>query len=234
MRRLWVKDDRDNPTHSFKDRVVAVRARRRAGDRGSRCSPARRRETWPTRSPRPRPGPGSAPWCSSRPTSSSRRSSPPPSTAARSSLVDGNYDDVNRLASELAGEQEDWAFVNVNVRPYYAEGSKTLGFEIAEQLGWRLPEQVVDADRLRRAAHQGGQGLPGAGRARPGRGQPAGTCSAPRPPAARRYRPPSRRARTSSRRSARPPSPSRWRSATRPTAPTCWTWCAGPAARSRT
>jgi threonine synthase len=57
--------------------------------------------------------------------------------------VDGTYDDVNRLASELAGEHEDWAFVNVNVRPYYAEGSKTLGFEVAEQLGWRLPRQVV-------------------------------------------------------------------------------------------
>jgi threonine synthase len=57
--------------------------------------------------------------------------------------VDGTYDDVNRLASELAGEHPDWAFVNVNVRPYYAEGSKTLGFEIAEQLGWRLPDQVV-------------------------------------------------------------------------------------------
>src|SRR5208283_2364862 len=57
--------------------------------------------------------------------------------------VDGTYDDVNRLASELAGDHPDWAFVNVNVRPYYAEGSKTLGFEIAEQLGWRLPEQVV-------------------------------------------------------------------------------------------
>ena len=50
---------------------------------------------------------------------------------------------MNRLASELAGEHEDWAFVNVNVRPYYAEGSKTLGFEIAEQLGWRLPAQMV-------------------------------------------------------------------------------------------
>jgi threonine synthase len=57
--------------------------------------------------------------------------------------VDGTYDDVNRLASEIAGEQEDWAFVNVNVRPYYAEGSKTLAYEVAEQLGWRLPEQVV-------------------------------------------------------------------------------------------
>ncbi len=57
--------------------------------------------------------------------------------------VEGSYDDVNRLASELADEREDWAFVNVNVRPYYAEGSKTIGFEIAEQLGWRLPPQIV-------------------------------------------------------------------------------------------
>ena len=57
--------------------------------------------------------------------------------------MDGTYDDVNRLASELADEREDWAFVNVNVRPYYAEGSKTIGFEIAEQLGWRLPAQIV-------------------------------------------------------------------------------------------
>jgi threonine synthase len=57
--------------------------------------------------------------------------------------VDGSYDDINRLAGEIAGEQEGWAFVNVNVRPYYAEGSKTLGYEVAEQLGWRLPQQVV-------------------------------------------------------------------------------------------
>ena len=57
--------------------------------------------------------------------------------------VNGNYDDVNKLASEIAGEEEGWAFVNVNVRPYYAEGSKTLGYEIAEQLGWRLPDQIV-------------------------------------------------------------------------------------------
>jgi len=57
--------------------------------------------------------------------------------------VNGNYDDVNRLASEIAGEEDGWAFVNVNVRPYYAEGSKTLGYEIAEQLGWRLPQQIV-------------------------------------------------------------------------------------------
>jgi len=57
-------------------------------------------------------------------------------------LVNGNYDDVNRLCSEVA-EALPWAFVNVNMRPYYAEGSKSLGFETAEQLGWRLPDHVV-------------------------------------------------------------------------------------------
>lgn len=56
--------------------------------------------------------------------------------------IEGNYDDVNRLCSEIAGERR-WAFVNVNIRPYYAEGSKTLAFEVAEQLGWRAPNQVV-------------------------------------------------------------------------------------------
>ena len=56
--------------------------------------------------------------------------------------VRGNYDDVNRLCAEI-GAKYHWAFVNINIRPYYAEGSKTLGFEIAEQLGWRTPDHVV-------------------------------------------------------------------------------------------
>jgi threonine synthase len=56
--------------------------------------------------------------------------------------VEGNYDDVNRLCSEIAGEH-GWAFVNINIRPYYAEGSKTLAFETVEQLGWKAPDQVV-------------------------------------------------------------------------------------------
>jgi threonine synthase len=56
--------------------------------------------------------------------------------------VTGNYDDVNRLCSEVA-DALPWAFINVNMRPYYAEGSKSLGFEVAEQLGWRLPDHVV-------------------------------------------------------------------------------------------
>ncbi len=56
--------------------------------------------------------------------------------------VQGNYDAVNRLCAELAGTY-DWGFVNVNIRPYYSEGSKTLGFEVAEQLGWRTPDHCV-------------------------------------------------------------------------------------------
>ncbi len=56
--------------------------------------------------------------------------------------VKGNYDEVNRLCSEIA-DMRDWGFVNINLRPYYAEGSKTLGYEVVEQLGWRAPDRVV-------------------------------------------------------------------------------------------
>jgi threonine synthase len=62
----------------------------------------------------------------------------------RTVAIKGNYDDVNRLCSEIA-DKYGWAFVNVNLRPYYAEGAKTHGFEIAEQLGWKLPRHVVVA-----------------------------------------------------------------------------------------
>ena len=58
--------------------------------------------------------------------------------------VKGNYDDVNRLCSEI-GDKYGWAFVNVNLRPYYSEGAKTHGFEVAEQLGWKLPKHIVVA-----------------------------------------------------------------------------------------
>jgi threonine synthase len=61
---------------------------------------------------------------------------------ARLVRIAGSYDQVNRLCSQIADERH-WGFVNVNLRPYYAEGSKTVGFEIAEQLGWRLPDNVV-------------------------------------------------------------------------------------------
>ena len=61
---------------------------------------------------------------------------------ARLVRIDGNYDNVNRL-STLIADDYNWGFVNVNLRPYYAEGSKTVGYEIAEQLGWKLPDNVV-------------------------------------------------------------------------------------------
>ena len=60
----------------------------------------------------------------------------------RAIAVRGNYDDVNRLCSEVA-DKYGWAFVNINVRPYYTEGAKTYGFEVAEQLGWKLPKHIV-------------------------------------------------------------------------------------------
>jgi len=57
--------------------------------------------------------------------------------------VDGTYDDANRLASEVADQKDNWAFVNINIRPYYTEGSRTLAFETAEQLGWEAPDHIV-------------------------------------------------------------------------------------------
>jgi threonine synthase len=139
---LYIKDDTRNPTGSFKDRVVAVALTkaRELGYRVAACA------------------------------STGNLANSVAATAARLGMesvvliphdletvkvmttavfggrllrIDGNYDDVNRLCGELAGEYPDWAFVNVNLRPYYAEGSKTLAFEVAEQLDWQLPDHVV-------------------------------------------------------------------------------------------
>jgi threonine synthase len=142
LRRLWVKDDSGNPTHSFKDRVVAVAlaAARELGFTVLAC-PSTGNLANAVAAAAARAGIRSVVFV---PANLERQKIV--TTAVYDGTfvtVDGNYDDVNRLASEIAGEHEDWAFVNVNVRPYYAEGSKTLGYEIAEQLGWRLPEQIV-------------------------------------------------------------------------------------------
>ena len=140
---LWVKDDSGNPTHSFKDRVVAVAlsAARELGLKVLACP------------------------------STGNLANAVAAAAARAGitsvvLVPENLEQPKIIASAIYGttliavarqlrrreqagqsrsprEEEGWAFVNVNVRPYYAEGSKTLAFEIAEQLGWRIPDQVV-------------------------------------------------------------------------------------------
>ncbi|HEX5401072.1 MAG TPA: threonine synthase [Pseudonocardiaceae bacterium] len=142
LRSLWVKDDTGNPTHSFKDRVVAVAlaAARELGFRVLAC-PSTGNLANAVAAAAARAG-----WESVVLIPSSLERAKVLTTAVYDGAliaVDGNYDDVNRLATELASEHDDWAFVNVNVRPYYAEGSKTLGYEVAEQLGWRLPQQIV-------------------------------------------------------------------------------------------
>jgi threonine synthase len=142
VKALWIKDDSGNPTHSFKDRVVAVAlaAARELGFTVLAC-PSTGNLANAVAAAAARAGIRSYVFIPSD------LELPKVVTSAVYGptlvAVEGNYDDVNRLASELAGEHEDWAFVNVNVRPYYAEGSKTLGYEVAEQLGWRLPSQVV-------------------------------------------------------------------------------------------
>src|SRR5215472_339880 len=142
MRRLWIKDERSNPTHSFKDRVVAVAlaATLELGYRVLAC-PSTGNLANAVAAAAARAGIESVVLVPANLEQEKILAS-----AVYGGLlvtVDGGYDDVNRLASELAEEREDWAFVNVNVRPYYAEGSKTIGYEIAEDLGWRLPRQIV-------------------------------------------------------------------------------------------
>ncbi len=139
---LWIKNDTVNPSGSFKDRVVSVALTkaRQLGFKVAACA------------------------------STGNLANSVAAHAARAGMVsvvfiphdletakvvttavygghvvavEGTYDDVNRLCAELASDHADWAFVNVNVRTYYAEGSKTLAFEVAEQLGWQTPDHVV-------------------------------------------------------------------------------------------
>jgi threonine synthase len=164
---LWIKDDSANPTHSFKDRVVsiAMTAARQLGFARIACA-------------------STGNLANSVAAHAARIGMPSivfvpadlePAKVTQTAVyggtlvaVDGSYDDVNRLCSELSetDEFESTAFVNVNVRPYYAEGSKTLGFEVAEQLGWRLPEQYVApmaSGSMLTKIHKGFRELVGAG-----------------------------------------------------------------------
>lgn len=141
---LWVKDDSGNPTHSFKDRVVAVAqsAGIQLGFKTLACA-STGNLAHAVAAAAARAGQKSVVLVPSNLEQHKIQA-----TAAYNGHVigiEGNYDDVNRLCGELIGEavSANWGFVNVNLRPYYAEGSKTVGYEIAEQLGWRLPDQVV-------------------------------------------------------------------------------------------
>ncbi|MGH2819558.1 MAG: threonine synthase [Actinomycetota bacterium] len=141
LERLWLKNDGGNPTHSFKDRVVSVAltVARSFGYEVAACASTG----------------NLANAVAAHAASAGMRSvvfipadleggKVAATTVYGGAVlgVDGSYDDVNRLCAELAGSKS-WAFVNVNVRPYYSEGSKTLAFEMVEQLGWRSPDAVV-------------------------------------------------------------------------------------------
>ncbi len=139
---LWVKDDTRNPTGSFKDRVVSVALTkaRELGFKVAACA-STGNLAHSVAAHAARAGLASVVLV---PSDLERVKVLTTAVFGGQLLaVEGNYDDVNRLCAELASDYPDWAFVNVNVRPYYAEGSKTLAFEVAEQLGWRLPDHVV-------------------------------------------------------------------------------------------
>jgi threonine synthase len=138
---LWLKNDTVNPTFSFKDRVVSV-AMTKAREFGIRVAAA-----------------GTTGNLGNSVAAHAAKAGMPAvifmpydlevgkviTTAVYGGTivaVKGNYDDVNRLCAEVA-DAFDWAFVNTNIRPFYSEGSKTLAFEIVEQLGWRYPEHIV-------------------------------------------------------------------------------------------
>src|ERR1700691_409560 len=139
---LWIKNDTANPTGSFKDRVVSVALTkaRQLGFKVAACASTGNLAN-------------SVAAHAARAGMDSVVLIPHDLETAKVTMtavyggtviaVEGNYDDVNRLCAELTSERPSWAFVNVNVRTYYAEGSKTLAFEIAEQLGWQAPDHVV-------------------------------------------------------------------------------------------
>ncbi len=142
LEKLWVKDDSRNPTLSFKDRPVAVAAARAAqwGYHTLACAST---------------GNLSAAVAAAAAAHGLRAvvfipADLEPAKIAQARAfgatvvrVDGPYDDVNRLCLELTDEFDGWAVLNVNLRPFYAEGSKTIAFEVAQQLGWRAPHVLV-------------------------------------------------------------------------------------------
>jgi threonine synthase len=138
---VWVKNDTRNPTNSFKDRVVSIALSKALefGFKVAACASTGNLAN-SVAAHAARAGMRSYVFVPSN-----LEQGKIVTTAVYGGnlvAITGNYDDVNRLCAELAGIYE-WAFVNVNMRPFYAEGSKTLAFETAEQLGWQTPDHVV-------------------------------------------------------------------------------------------
>src|ERR1700716_3084326 len=137
LREVWVKNDAANPTHSFKDRVVSVAVTRA---RGLGFETVARASTGNLGNPGAALGLESFVFIPAD--LEEQKVLATGVYGTKLVAVEGNYDDVNRLCTELCAER-DWAFVNINLRPYYPEGPKTLAFEIAEQLGGDAPDRCV-------------------------------------------------------------------------------------------
>ena len=142
LHEVWVKNDAHNPTHSFKDRVVSVAAHR-ARELGFDVLACASTGNLANSVAAHAAALGLESYVFIPSDLEEQKVLATGVYGTNLVKVRGNYDDVNRLCTELSFEHENWAFVNVNLRPYYAEGSKTLAYEIAEQLGWRTPDRVV-------------------------------------------------------------------------------------------
>jgi threonine synthase len=138
---LWVKNETANPTHSFKDRVVSV-ALARAQELGFEIVACASTGNLANAVSAHAAAAGLPSYVFIPSDLEQEKILATGAYGAHVVAVRGNYDAVNRLCTELSADRP-WAFVNVNVRPYYAEGSKTLAYETAEQLGWEVPDRVV-------------------------------------------------------------------------------------------
>src|SRR4051794_3374611 len=138
---VWVKNDAANPTHSFKDRVVAVAAGR-ARELGFETLACASTGNLANAVAAHAAAAGMDSYVFIPSDLEEQKVLATGVYGTKVVAVRGTYDDVNRLCTELSAEHP-WAFVNVNMRPYYAEGSKTLAYETAEQLGWETPDRVV-------------------------------------------------------------------------------------------
>jgi threonine synthase len=138
---IWIKNDAANPTHSFKDRVVAV-ALAKAQELGFDTVACASTGNLANAVAAHAAAAGLRSYVFVPSNLEEQKLLATAVYGTRLVGVNGTYDDVNRLCTQLA-ETRPWAFVNVNLRPYYSEGSKTIAFETVEQLGWKLPDRVV-------------------------------------------------------------------------------------------
>lgn len=141
LKNVYIKNEASNPTHSFKDRVVSV-AMAKAQELGYRVIACASTGNLANAVAAHAAAAGLDSYVFIPTDLEEQKILATGVYGTELVGVKGNYDDVNRLCTELSADK-DWAFVNINMRPYYSEGSKTLAYEVAEELGWKTPDRVV-------------------------------------------------------------------------------------------